>query len=227
MAIGAGDQEVEAYARVELGRLLAESGDLSDSRKFLAPLLDRHDDQGEQARRIVAQLDAGAPIAPSGLPPGRQAGAASLALPPGHPLAIPASRVPESGPSSGQPPSAAPPPAARAGAAGAVTAKPVTTTAAEAPAPSVPAPTAAVPPASGSTGIPLASLPRAVLARLADIADIERQPAEARYWRDLLAGLPGTEGAKPSAAAGDHGAEGGDDGVPGVVGGPDHEGART
>ena len=231
MAVGAGDQEVEAYARVELGRLLAESGDLSDSRKFLAPLLDRHDDQGEQARRIVTQLDAYAPITPPGLPPGHQDGIASLALPPGRPLAIRPSRVPESGPSSGQSPSAAPPPAAPVRARGAA-GKPVATTAADAPAPSVPAPsvpaaTAAAPVASGRTGIPLASLPRAVLARLADIADIERQPAEARYWRDLLAGLPGTEGPGPSAAAGDHGAEGGDNGVAGAAGGPDHEGART
>lgn len=210
MAVGAGDEEVEAYARVELGRLLTESGDLSGSRGFLTPLLDRHDDQGEQARRMVAQLDAGAPITPPGLPPGRQTDPAPLALPPGRPLAIRPSRGPESGPRSSQPPLATPP---LGGEAAVAQPPPVS-------APSVPA-------ASGSTSIPLVSLPRAVLARLADIADIERQPAEARYWRDLLAGLPGSEGAEPSAAAGGHGAEGGDHGVPGAVGGPDHEGART
>ena len=78
-------------------------------------------------------------------------------------------------------------------------------------------PTAANPVASAGTSVPLTPLPRAVLAALADIADIEGLPTEASYWRDLLASLPE---AQPSAATGGHGAQSGHDSVSGAASRP-------
>ena len=65
-AIEAGDREVEAYARVELGRLLAETADLVGSREVLTPLLDQHGIQSGQARQILDELSAGERITPPG-----------------------------------------------------------------------------------------------------------------------------------------------------------------
>ena len=88
-AIEAGDQEVEAEARVELGRILAEAADLAGSREILTPLLDQHSIQGEQASQILDELSAGERITPPALPTGRPGGTAPPALPPGRPMVIP------------------------------------------------------------------------------------------------------------------------------------------
>jgi len=68
-AIGADDLEIEIEARLELGRLLADSGDLNGSRQALTPLLEYGDAIRAQAEEMLGELDTAEKRAPPALPP--------------------------------------------------------------------------------------------------------------------------------------------------------------